>query len=81
MSTASCSAVVDEVISYYKNSNTPVFCVMLDASKAFDCGHFVMLLRLLLRKGYHYVHYSKNMRQVGRLLFPSVQRVKRSLKV
>ena len=35
-STVSCSFVVNEVIQYYKNQNTPVNVCLLDASKAFD---------------------------------------------
>lgn len=51
LSTASCGTVVNEVIQYYNNKNTPVYCVSLDASKAFDCVHFVKMFRKLRLKG------------------------------
>ena len=35
-STAMCSVVLKEVISYYVNNGSSVFCVFLDATKAFD---------------------------------------------
>ena len=35
-STAMCSMIAKEVISHYVNSNSNVFCVFLDLSKAFD---------------------------------------------
>jgi hypothetical protein len=50
-STTTCSFVVEEVIRYYNNNDTPVYCVMLDASKAFDCVQFIKLFRILLSKG------------------------------
>ena len=51
LSTATCSTVVNEVIEYFNSQNTNVYCVMLDASKAFDKVHFIKLFRLLLGKG------------------------------
>jgi hypothetical protein len=33
------------------NHDTPVFCVMLDAIKAFDSVHFIKLFEILLRNG------------------------------
>ena len=51
LSTATCSTVVNEVIDYYTSRDTSVYCVMLDASKAFDRVHYVKLFRLLLRRG------------------------------
>ena len=50
-STMHCSYVVEEVISYYRSRDTPVYCVMLDASKAFDCVQYIKLFDLLLKKG------------------------------
>lgn len=51
LSTANCAAVVQEVIGYYNERRSPVYCVTLDASKAFDCVHFIKLFRQLLKKG------------------------------
>lgn len=51
LSTATCSTVVNEIIEYFNNQGTNVYCVMLDASKAFDRVEFIKLFRLLLRKG------------------------------
>ena len=51
LSTSNCSTVVNEVIDYFNRQETSVYCVMLDASKAFDKVHYIKLFRLLLRKG------------------------------
>ena len=36
VSTTSCTFIVQKVISYYVERKTPVYCTLLDASKAFD---------------------------------------------
>ena len=46
-STTSCTFVVQEVISYFNNSNSDVIVTMLDASKAFDRIHFPTLFNKL----------------------------------
>ena len=46
-STKSCTFVVQEVISYFNNSNSDVIVTMLDASKAFDRIHFPTLFNKL----------------------------------
>ena len=46
-STAMCSFVVQEVLSHYHNENTPVYCTLLDASKAFDRIEFCKLFKKL----------------------------------
>lgn len=51
LSTATCSTVINEVIEYFNRDNTNVYCMMLDASKAFDRVHYIKLFRLLLKKG------------------------------
>ena len=51
MSTTSCSAVVDEVIQHYINGQNDVHVMLLDASKAFDCVHYVTLFNQLIDKG------------------------------
>ena len=50
-STTQCTFIVNEVIQYYRNGNSPVHVMLLDASKAFDCVHYVKLYTLLLKKG------------------------------
>ena len=46
-STAMCSFVVQKVLSHYHNENTPVYCTLLDASKAFDRIEFCKLFKKL----------------------------------
>jgi hypothetical protein len=43
--------VLNEVVQYYANNNTPVHAIFLDANKAFDKVHYIKLFRLLLKKG------------------------------
>ena len=52
MSTTSCTFVVQEVISYYNDHDTPVICTLLDASKAFDRLHFCILFKKLIKRVY-----------------------------
>ena len=47
-STAMCSMLVKEAISYYVNNNSQVSCVFLDATKAFDKVEYSKLFELLL---------------------------------
>ena len=71
-STTSCSFILQEIITYYNERNTGLFCVTLDASKAFDRVRFdklflklidrnlcPVILRLLL---YMYTHQSLNVK-------------------
>ena len=39
--------LLEEVIQYYKNNNTDVYVIILDASKAFDIVEYVKLFHLL----------------------------------
>ena len=50
-STTQCSFVINEAIQYYQNNNSPVYCTMLDASKAFDRVNYIRLFTLLRNKG------------------------------
>lgn len=50
-STSHCTFVVDECINYFTSNESSVYCILLDASKAFDRVHFVKLFKTLLRKG------------------------------
>jgi hypothetical protein len=49
-STTMCTMVVKEVISYYMNHDSSVFCTFLDASIAFDKVHYCKLFSLLLAR-------------------------------
>lgn len=51
LSTTACTFVAEEVIQYYLNSNNDVHVMLLDASKAFDCVHYVTLFNRLSEKG------------------------------
>ena len=46
-STTQCTFVLEEIIQYYKNMNSSVYLLMIDASKAFDRVNYVKL--------FHYV--------------------------
>lgn len=50
-STNMCTFVLNEVVHYYDNKNTPVNGIFLDASKAFDKVQYIKLFWLLLEKG------------------------------
>lgn len=47
-STNTCTMVVKEAIEYYVNNGSPVFCTMLDATKAFDRVQYVKLFNILV---------------------------------
>ena len=49
-STTMCSWVVTETINYFTNRNSPVYCCLLDLTKAFDNVEFVSLFKKLLGK-------------------------------
>ena len=49
-STTQCTFVAKEVINYYVTNMSDVYCIFLDASKAFDRVHFVKLFNLLIEK-------------------------------
>ena len=49
-STTQCTFVLNEVIEYYRNGNTPVYVALLDASRAFDRVDFVKLFSLLCKR-------------------------------
>ena len=51
-STTQCTFVLDEIIDFYKQENTPTFVCLLDASKAFDRVNYVRLFRLLLERNF-----------------------------
>ncbi len=50
VSTTKCTFVMLEIISYYNASRSNVYCVLLDATKAFDRINYFKLFRKLLDK-------------------------------
>ena len=62
-STAMCSMILKEAISYYSHNNNSVYCVFLDATKAFDRVNYCKLFRLLLKRNMppHVVRVLMNM--------------------
>ena len=50
-STTMCTFALEEVVQYYKNNNSDVYIMLLDASKAFDRVHYVKLFKLLHDRG------------------------------
>ena len=50
-STTQCTFVVEETINYYKQHDSNVYTVLLDASKAFDKINYVKLFNLLVNRG------------------------------
>ena len=74
-STTECTFVAQEVINYYANNKSSVYCVLLDASQAFDRVNFVTLFELLLKRkmcplvariiAYMYTHQKLRLRQTN----------------
>ena len=54
-STVNCSFVLKEVAQYYNNKGSNVYCILLDASQAFDRVHYIKLFKLLIEKGMCYL--------------------------
>ena len=51
-STAQCTFFfLKEVVQYYRNKESNAFCMLLDASNAFDHVHYIKLFQLLFKKG------------------------------
>ena len=50
-STTMCTYILQETINYYNRNNNSVYVCFLDASKAFDRVEYVMLFKLLLKRG------------------------------
>lgn len=49
-STIACNFVFQEVVQQYVANDSMVYCLSLDASKAFDRVHFIKLLKLLVKR-------------------------------
>ena len=54
-STVNCSFVLKEIAQYYNNNGSNVYCLLLDASQAFDRVHYIKLFKLLIEKGMCYL--------------------------
>ena len=50
-STMQCTYVLNEIVGYYTECQSPVYVALLDASRAFDRVHYGKLFRLLLSRG------------------------------
>ena len=50
-STVNCSFVLKKLAQYYNNKGSNVYCLLLDASHAFDRVHYIKLFKLLIDKG------------------------------
>ena len=50
-STTQCTAIVKEIVGYYKNMSLSVYLLMLDASQAFDRVNYKKLFTILLNRG------------------------------
>ena len=48
-STTQCTFVAQDVVNYYVKHNSSVYCVLLDASQAFDRVQYVKLFEVLLK--------------------------------
>ena len=40
-----------EIVQYYTNNDSNAYCMLLDASKAFDHVHYIKLFNLLIESG------------------------------
>ena len=47
-STSQCTFVLKEIVQYYTNNDSNAYCMLLDASKAFDHVHYIKLFKLLI---------------------------------
>ena len=56
MSTTMCMTVMKEVVQHYKSNDSPVYCCVLDASKAFDRIKYDKLFETLLDRKFPAVY-------------------------
>ena len=45
-----CTLLVKETVAYYTHNASPVYCVLLDATKAFDRVHYAKLFSILIER-------------------------------
>ena len=50
-STVQCSFALKEIVQYQNNNNSNVYCLLLDATQAFDLVHYIKLYNTLNRRG------------------------------
>ena len=50
-STVQCSFALKEIVQYYSNNKSNVYCLLLDATQAFDGVHYIKLFNTLTRRG------------------------------
>ena len=50
-STSQCTFVLKEIVQYYTNNDINAYCMLLDASEAFDHVHYIKLFKLLIERG------------------------------
>ena len=50
-STTACTFILTETAQYYNNRGSNLYCLLLDASQAFDRVHYIKLFKLLLKRG------------------------------
>ena len=50
-STSQCTFFLKEIVQYYTNNDSNAYCMLLDASKAFDHVHYIKLFNLLIESG------------------------------
>ena len=50
-STVQCSFALKEIVQYYSNNKSNVYCLLLDATQAFDRVHYIKLFNTLTRRG------------------------------
>ena len=51
-STLMCTMLLKETVSYYTNNDSSVYCILLDATKAFDRIQYSRLLEILLDRNF-----------------------------
>ena len=54
-STTACTFILRETAQYYNNRGSNLYCLLLDASQAFDRVHYIKLFKLLLKRGLCFV--------------------------
>ena len=64
-STNMCTMVLKETVAYYTSNESSVHCVMLDATKAFDCVDYYKMFTKLINRNISPVIFVKFIHQSG----------------